>query len=327
MRRLALLGLLSLGLLTGPSAAIAQPAKKPSAPADPPMQVHVVRSTHAGCEPQCVQWIAAQGKIDGASLGHFRKVLGQLGNRKLPVLIDSSGGSVNDALAIGRLIRAKGLDVVVTRTLFTPCAPTDLACRKRSPGDLRGLAQARLSKCASSCAFILAGGARRLVGQGAFVGVHQITMTLHRYRILTRHSFGIPVETRKALVSTEKLGQQSPPTLRTYGEMKRYFAEMGIGDEIMALINSTPGHKIRWLTADELRSTQLATHPFNGEQLITGVFSSTPSTSFKAIGSNGDCIASAEGTVGCNMKAPPAAVPPYFPPDFLPSSAQPQIQE
>src|SRR5262245_45753776 len=34
MRRIVLLGLLGLGLLTGPSAAIAQPAKKASAPAD-----------------------------------------------------------------------------------------------------------------------------------------------------------------------------------------------------------------------------------------------------------------------------------------------------
>jgi hypothetical protein len=331
MRPFALFGLFGLGLLSCSAATIAQPAKKASPPAEPPMQVHVVRSAHAGCEPQCLQWIAAQGKIDGASLGQFRKVLGQLGNRKLPVLIDSSGGSVNDALAIGRLMRAKGLDVVVTRTVFDPCAPTDMACRKsKTGGDLRGLAQARQSKCASSCAFILAGGARRFVGQGAYVGVHQITMILHRYWIQTRRSsFGVPVETRKTLLSTEKMGPQSPQTQRTYGDIKRYFAEMGIGAEIMALIMSTPGDKIRWLRADELKSVGLATHPFNGEELITGAPTSKAAAPpvAKTTGQTGVCMRLGEWTVGCEQKGTPAPVPLYLPPDFAPSTAQPQIQK
>lgn len=266
--------LLSGCLVACGSAAYAAPAKKTPPPVDPPMQVHVVRSAHPGCEPQCLQWIAAQGKIGPDSVSQFKKVLSQLGDRKLPILIDSTGGSVNDALAIGRLVRAKGLDVVVTKTLFTPCAPTDTACRKsKAGGELKGLAQASLSKCASSCAFILAGGTRRFVGQGTFVGVHQITMILRMYRILTRHSFGVPVETQKTFISEQKVGQKSPQTQSTYTNMKRYFAEMGIGDDILPLIMSTPTDSIRWLTADELRSTRLATHAINGEQLITGVAS------------------------------------------------------
>ncbi len=272
------LGILVSGCLVAcGSVAYAAPAKKTSPPVEPPMQVHVVRSAHPGCEPQCLQWIAAQGKIGPDLVGQFKKVLSQLGDRKLPILIDSSGGSVNDALAIGRLVRAKGLDVVVTKTLFTPCAPTDMACRKsKAGGEIKGLAQASLSKCASSCAFILAGGTRRFVGQGTFVGVHQITMILRMYRILTRHSFGVPVETQKTFVSEQKVGQKSPQTQSTYSNMKRYFAEMGIGDDIMPLIMSTPTDSIRWLTADELRSTRLATHAVNGEQLITGVAAPPP---------------------------------------------------
>ena len=42
---------------------------------------------------------------------------------KLPVLIDSNGGRVHEALAFGRLARAKDLDVVVSGTAFTACAP------------------------------------------------------------------------------------------------------------------------------------------------------------------------------------------------------------
>jgi hypothetical protein len=328
MRTFAILGLM---LACGSAAVDAAPTKKAPPLVEPSMQVHVVRSAHPGCEPQCLQWIAAQGKIDEASVGQFKKALSQLGGRKLPILIDSSGGSVNSALAIGRLLRAKGLDVVVTKTVFTPCAPSDTACRRaKSGGELRGLAEARMSKCASSCAFILAGGSRRFVGHGTFVGVHQITMIVRMYRILTRHSFGVPIETRKTLLSEQKVGQKNPQTQSTYGSMKHYFAEMGIGDEIMPLILSTPGDRIRWLTQDELKSTRLATHSINGEQLITGVAGSTPGPAAapSSLGSPGVCKKLGEWTIGCDPKAtPPAPTLPASAPHVPSADLQPQAAE
>lgn len=217
------------------------------------MQVHVVRRAQAGCEPQCPEWIAAQGRIDAAALKQFKKVLSQLGQRQLPVLVDSGGGSVKDAFAIGRLVRAKGLDVVVTRTAYTPCAPTDAACRKsKTGGALRGMPQALFAKCASSCAFILAAGTRRLVGPSTFVGVHQISYfrILRTYRVLTRRAWGEPVKTHKTLISEQKIPQKTAPQ-SSYADIKDYFAEMGIGESIMPLITSTPSDKIHWLTDTE----------------------------------------------------------------------------
>jgi hypothetical protein len=241
------------------------------------MQIHVVRGAHPECQPQCLQWIAAQGRIVGGTAGQLRKVLRRLGDRRLPVFIDSGGGAVNDALAMGRLIRAKGLHVAVTRTEFTPCAPTDAACRRaKSGGELRGLAHAYLSKCASSCAFVLAGGARRLVGRGTGVGVHQISMTLLTYQVWTRRSFGAPIETKKTLLSRETVGQKHAQTRSTYAGIGDYLREMGIGDVLMTLITSTPNDKIRWLTAGELRLTGLATDFINGEELVAGVAPSAP---------------------------------------------------
>jgi hypothetical protein len=251
--------------------AVAQP-KKSAPPAEPAMQVHIVRNADPKCEPNCPQWIAAQGRIVPGTAAQFRKVLRQLGQRKLPVLIDSGGGAVNDALAIGRLIRAGGLTVAVTRTEFTPCAPTDTRCRKaKTAGELRGLAQGHLSKCASACAFVLAGGAQRLVGRGTGVGVHQISMTLLRYQVWTRRSFGVPVETRRTLVSRQKVGQSHAESRSTYARIAQYFAEMGIGDYVMTLIMQTPNDTIRWLNPGELHLTALATHFLTGEQLMAGV--------------------------------------------------------
>ena len=262
-------------LACGPAAAA--PPKKAAPPVEPPMQVQVVRSAHPGCEPQCPQWIAAQGRIVVGTAGQFRKVLRQLGERQLPVLVDSGGGSVDDALAIGRLIRAKGLQVAVTRTAFTPCAPSDAACRKANAGrELRGLAQARYSKCASSCAFILAGGRERLVGPGTGVGLHQISMTLRRYLVLTRRPFGVPVETQKTLVSERTVTGSHAQTQDTYAKIRRFFSDMGIGEDAMGLILSTPNSGIHWLTRKELQATRLATQFINGEELVAGVPASTP---------------------------------------------------
>jgi hypothetical protein len=308
-------------LACGP--ATAAPPRKAPPPADPPMQVQVVRSAHPGCEPQCPQWIAAQGRIVTGTAAQFRKVLAQLGERKLPVLVDSGGGAVDDALAIGRLIRAKGLQVAVTRTTLVPCAPQDAACRKAKAGrELRGLAQAHPSKCASSCAFILAGGAQRLVGPGTGVGVHQISMTLRRYLVLTRRSFGGPVETRRTLVSERTVSGKHAQTQATYARIRQFLAEMGIGEEVMALIMSTPHTDIRWLAPNELQATRLATDFINGEELVTGVPASTleappPPTTVPGLsdlmGYNGICQKAGMCEIGAAATNPRFDLPGYVP--------------
>src|SRR5262245_52926510 len=164
---------LHLGLAWMHPAAAAPDGSQP--PTELPMQVHLVRSAEPGCEPGCPEWIAAQGKIEEGTAARFRKVLRQLGDRKLPLLIDSSGGRVSEAFEIGRLIRARGLDVAVSGTELVPCPASEPACRQREAQRVHlGVPQADLSKCASACAFVLAAGTRRLVGATAFVGLHRI---------------------------------------------------------------------------------------------------------------------------------------------------------
>jgi hypothetical protein len=306
---LLLCALAGVPILTGDARA---QAKDPAPRGDQPMQVVVARSAEDGCEPNCLEWIAAQGRIDGATLGQFKKVLGRLGARKLPVLIDSSGGSVDDAIAIGRLVRAKGLDVVVTKTVYKPCLPADAACRKlRARNVLPGLPHARVSKCASSCAFILAGGVRRYVGPGTFVGVHQVasfrvlTRVLRMYRVETRYSWGVPVETTKTLIGQRKLSETATPmrtTDETYEKIRRYFIEMGIAAGIMELLKSAPHDKIHVLSAAELRATGLATELLHGEQLLLA-----PSAGKAAVPSATAPAAREEGPASMPETAAPAA--------------------
>jgi hypothetical protein len=259
------------------TAAEARPVRPQSA-AEPSMQVYLVRSAEPGCEPQCPEWIAAQGKIDGSSVARFKRVLRELGDRKLPVLIDSNGGRVNEAFAIGRLARAKGLDIIVGRTVLAACAPADAACRRRlRVGNVRfGLPKSDRSRCASSCAFILAAGTRRLVGPTAYVGVHQIRSFYIYARVERRYRV---TATTRQLVSerrvTERVVETRTPQ-KTYDEIGRYFAEMGIGEGLMPLILETPGDQLHWLTAEELKATGLATDRLDGEQLLTRVVTAPP---------------------------------------------------
>ena len=289
---------LALDLGWAVTAAAARPAK-PQPTGEPSMQVHLVRSAEPGCEPQCPEWIAAQGKIDGSSVARFKRVLRQLGDRKVPVLIDSNGGRVNEAFAIGRLARARGLDVVVSRTDFTTCATADAACRRRLRTEKvrLGLPRADMSKCASSCAFVLAAGTRRLVGPMAYVGVHQIRSFYIYARVVRTYRV---TATRKQLVSerrvTERVVETRTPQ-KTYDEIGRYFAEMGIGEGLVPLILDTPGDRLHWLTPDELKATGLATDRLDGEQLLTRATVALPqqTVAAPATGDGGPAAVAAEG--------------------------------
>ncbi len=251
-------------------------AKEEPKPGSQPMQVVIARSTEIGCEPQCLEWISAQGAIDASTPQQFKKVLNSLGKRKLPILIDSTGGAVNEALAIGRMIRAKGLDVIVTKTAFKQCEKTDAVCTTFKARAIHlAMPQSRLSKCASSCAFILAAGTRRYVGAGAYVGLHKIASTITqvqlKYRVTTKYQYGVQVQQHKQLISEKRTvgaKHETPTEDAVYKKITAYFVEMGIAEAVMPMLLSTPHSSIRWLRSTELTSTKLATDFLNGEQIL-----------------------------------------------------------
>jgi hypothetical protein len=142
-RRLAILlvrlvAVTSALLLAG--AAVAAPAnvKRVEPPKVPTraMRVIVVTDSRAGCQPSCAQWIAANGEITAETPAQFQRVFKALGQKKLPIIISSPGGSVPAALAIGREIRKRKLDVAVERTIFQKC---ELASAVFHVCDLRAL--------------------------------------------------------------------------------------------------------------------------------------------------------------------------------------------
>ncbi len=86
-----------------------------------PMRFVKVRGDNPACRPDCPEWISAEGKIVTGSADALERTLKAAGGRRLPIVINSAGGSVEDAMAMGRLIRAKRLAVVVADTTLAPC--------------------------------------------------------------------------------------------------------------------------------------------------------------------------------------------------------------
>lgn len=89
--------------------------------------------------------IAITGQIAPGDGDRFVAWLEEARPQATQVALDSSGGSVSDALAIGRSIRSVGLSTTIQDGAV----------------------------CLSACPYILAGGRERLVEEGGVVGVHQ----------------------------------------------------------------------------------------------------------------------------------------------------------
>ena len=90
--------------------------------------------------------LMASGTITPGAAESFAAEVGRRGDYIKTVVLNSPGGSVTDALAIGRLIREKKF-------------ATEVEARKY---------------CASSCPLVFAGGVERRAGEKAAIGVHQV---------------------------------------------------------------------------------------------------------------------------------------------------------
>ena len=90
--------------------------------------------------------LTATGAITPGTAERFASEVEKRGSYVKTVVLNSPGGSVQDALAMGKLIREKG---------FATEVPAD-------------------AHCASSCPLVFAGGATRIAREGASIGVHQV---------------------------------------------------------------------------------------------------------------------------------------------------------
>lgn len=89
--------------------------------------------------------VLLEGEIEGGDAIRILKQIEELRDPPTRAILNSPGGSVQDALELGRALRLKGIDTEMRE------------------GDI----------CYSACPYLLAAGVNRTVPNEAFVGVHQ----------------------------------------------------------------------------------------------------------------------------------------------------------
>ena len=165
--------------------------------------------------------LSATGTIDTGAAGRFAAELAARGEYVKTVALDSPGGSLTDALAIGRLIRRKGLGTRVVAGAL----------------------------CASSCPLVFAGGSRREAAAGAAIGVHQFYLTGNALETLAgAHATGAEAASL-AMADAQK----------TAADISRYLSDMGIDPATWLHALDTPPDRLYYFTAGELISLKLAT--------------------------------------------------------------------
>ena len=191
-----------------------------------------MRFSWVACQPNCGSWISAVGVVTSDSPGDFDEFAQGRQLRGATIVLDSSGGSVNDAIALGRRWRELGALTTVGTSVETHTAQGDRA---------RVIPEAY---CESMCVFLLLSGKTRYVPEAAHVRVHQIWM-------------GDRADDAKAASYT---AQDLMIVERDVGRLAKYTFDMGgTGDLLSLSLNVPPWEELHELSAAELRLTQLVT--------------------------------------------------------------------
>src|SRR6202051_1127060 len=182
------------------------------------------------CQPNCRGWISAIGIVTADTPRDFDEFARgrQLGGAT--IVLDSSGGSVNDSIALGRRWRNLGALTTVGTSVQTQTAQGIRA--SVSPD----------AYCESMCVFLLLSGKTRYVPEAAHVRVHQIWM-------------GDRADDARAASYT---AQDMMIVERDIGRLAKYTFDMGgTGDLLSLSLNVPPWEDLHELSRDELRLTNL----------------------------------------------------------------------
>jgi hypothetical protein len=213
-----------------------------------PMVFYIAKGEPDACGRGCGEWIAADGQIDGTTPGRLRALLVRTGARKLPIYFYSPGGSVTDAIEIGRLMRAHDMTAGVARTIPQGCDPRqddhDSACEalKRSGRELQADLRTLNVQCNSACVYALIGAKVREVAADVHLGVHRISGTATTMR---RYSNGKVEE-------SSPLPPDAPVIRAMNGHLTNYAVEMGVSGALVAAATAIPHERLRFITRDEI---------------------------------------------------------------------------
>jgi len=184
------------------------------------------------CQPNCRGRVSAVGIVTENTPGDFDEFARsrQLGGAT--IVLDSSGGSVNDSIALGRRWRNLGALTTVGVSVQTNTAQS-------APSSM-----APVAYCESMCVFLLLSGKTRYVPGTAHVRVHQIWL-------------GDRANDAKASTYS---ADDLTIVERDIGRLAKYTFDMGGAGDLLSLsLSVPPWEDLHELSREELRRTNLVT--------------------------------------------------------------------
>ncbi|WP_309084178.1 hypothetical protein [Chelativorans sp.] len=154
--------------------------------------------------------LRATGSIGLGSAGRLKAELEARGEYVKRVSLNSPGGALDDAILMARMLRERGIATMVEDGAI----------------------------CASSCPLMMAGGAVRLVGEQAAVGLHQFYT---------------------AADALTQPAQAMADAQMTTARISRHLEEMGVDPAMWLHALDTPPRALYYLTAEEMKRYKLVT--------------------------------------------------------------------
>jgi len=203
------------------------------------------------CGKNCKTFVAASGAITADTPRHFLLFAQNHDVDGATVVLNSDGGSVHGAIALGRELRKLKLATTVGSLVELPADSEEQPRVTFSPQ----------ADCESMCAFVLLGGVRRSVPAESRVMVHQIWLGDRRE------------DPTAAGYSAEDLVLVQ----RDIGRLARYTADMGASADLLEVaLRIPPWEPMHALTRDELRHTKLTTEDADVPVAAATVATSSP---------------------------------------------------
>jgi hypothetical protein len=233
---------------TGQPAPTTRPAPtvRPAPVAKPvaPMTFYVAKGAPEACGRGCDSWIAVEGQVDSGAAPRFRKFLQRIRGRNLPVYFSSPGGNLDQALAMGAMLREKPVTARVARTVVSECGfeaqDSDVCLKlKQSGRELHGELWTHGATCNSACPYLMLGATTREIAPDAALGVHSAKVVVH--------FSGLGTPSREMRAAATERGHEHADRM-----VSSYIVRMGVDIGLLGLASTVKFEDIHVLTRDEI---------------------------------------------------------------------------
>lgn len=192
-------------------------------------------------QTDCRRAVIAEGEITADAPAQFSRFLRrelQTPGLHAVVFLNSPGGNVESALKLGALLHNAGAAVVIGRPLLLPPSSTAKARNRISGMGKLGVVPGH---CASACVYSLMGAKKRVVPNGARLGVHRMSA-----RMWAQDPAGGGSRSDRVFAGSPELDA-----------LRNYVSRVGGSQDLISLAESVPPDQIRMLSGEEVRKYRL----------------------------------------------------------------------